>query len=243
MHFGRGDQSTERRKEADLIDCLEEHGGSVEHLYLVGDVFDGYIEYNHLVPKGFVRFQALLARWTDQGVPVTYLVGNHDPWHKDYFARELDVTVVSGGLSVRHFGLNLYITHGDAQGSSHSLYGWIRPLLRNPLLISLYRSLLPADLGVAFAKRVSRALYDDTTDQEVVESLQRFARNRLNKEGTDVVVMGHSHEPGLHTWSEGSYVNLGNWYEDRTFARLDHEGVHLLQWNGERPLDIEATDL
>lgn len=243
MHFGRRERSTERQKEADLIACLEAHADSVEHLYLVGDVFDGYIEYNHLVPKGFVRFQALLAQWTDRGVPVTYVLGNHDSWHQDYFSRELDVTVVSEDLTVQHHGQNLYLTHGDAQASSHSFYAWVRPLLRNPLLVSLYRSLLPADIGIGLAQGVSWALHDGTSDEDVIASLRRFARERLQTEETDIVVMGHSHEPRFHEWPEGSYVNLGNWYEDRTFARLDREGIHLLQWNGERPLDIEATEL
>lgn len=243
MHFGRRERSAERRKEADLISCLEAHAESVEHLYLVGDVFDGYIEYNHLVPKGFVRFQALLARWTDRGIPVTYLLGNHDSWHQDYFSRELDVTTVADGVSARHHGVQLYLTHGDAQASSHSTYGWIRPFLRHPLLIRLYRSLLPADLGMGLAQRVSRALYDGTPDEDVITALRSYARDRLQTQETDIVVMGHSHEARLHHWPEGSYVNIGNWYEDRTFARLDHEGLHLLQWNGARALDIEATEL
>lgn len=243
MHFGRRNRSAERRKEAELIECLEAHADAVEHLYLVGDVFDGYIEYNHLVPKGFVRFQALLARWTDRGIPITYLVGNHDTWHQDYFSRELNVTIVSDAVNVTHYGVHLHLAHGDAQASTHGLYGWMRPLLRHPFFIRLYRSLLPADLGIGLARRVSAALYDGTPDREVVEALDVHAREYLRTNEIDVVVMGHSHVPRFHEWPEGLYVNTGNWYEDRTFARLDHDGMHLQRWNGTRTLNIEATEL
>ena len=58
MHFGRKSRAEERASEAALIDCLRAFETTVERLYLVGDVFDEYIEYRTLVPKGFVRFQA-----------------------------------------------------------------------------------------------------------------------------------------------------------------------------------------
>jgi UDP-2,3-diacylglucosamine hydrolase len=241
VHFGRGSASDEREKEAALIDCLEAYADRVEHLYLVGDVFDGFIEYRHLVPKGFVRFQALLARWTDCGVPVTYLLGNHDPWHRDYFAEELGVRLVPESLDVTHDDVRLHLTHGDAWASTHGLYAWLRPLLRHPAPIGLYRSLLPADVGLGLARWVSRTLHDEDTDPAVIEALRDRARDALRRGDADVAVVGHSHEAALHTWPEGIYVNTGNWYETRTFARLDGHGVHLSRWNGTRALDIEAA--
>lgn len=243
MHFGRGAPAHERDKEAALIDCLEAHAGGVEHLYLVGDVFDGYIEYRHLVPKGMVRFQALLARWTDRGVPVTYLAGNHDPWHRDYFSTELGVRFVSDALDTTHQGLRLHLVHGDAQASSHGLYPWLRPLLRHPLAARLYRSVLPADWGLGLARWVSRRLHDEQPDPTVIRALQSHARTHLAQNGTDAVVMGHSHVPALHTWPEGTYLNTGNWYERRTFGRLDEGTMRLQRWNGTRAVDIEAADV
>jgi len=240
MHFGRGSFSAERAKEAALIECLEAHADRVEHLYLVGDVFDGFIEYRHLVPKGFVRFQALLARWTDRGIPVTYLFGNHDPWHRDYFTQELGVRLVAERLTATHHDLRVHLTHGDEWASTHGLYAWLRPLLRHPTAMQAYRSVLPADLGLGLAQWVSRALHDEAPDPTVVEALREHARDHLRREDTDVIVMGHSHEAALHMWPDGVYVNTGNWYENRSFARLDGDTIRLSKWNGTRALDIEA---
>jgi len=242
MHFGRGPRAQERAKEDALLRCLEAHADRVRHLYLVGDVFDGYIEYRHLVPKGFVRFQALLARWTDRGIPVTYLFGNHDPWHRDYFAEEMGVDLVPETLEVTHHGRRLHLAHGDAQASTHRGFSWVRPLLRHPLALRLYRT-LPADLGLGLARRVSRALHDPAPDPTVVDALRAHARRTLRTGPADVVVMGHSHQPALHRWPAGAYVNTGNWYENRTFARLDEQKISLVRWNGTRALDIEAAEL
>jgi len=209
----------------------------------VGDVYDGYIEYRHLVPKGFVRFQAVLARWTDRGVPVTYLYGNHDPWHRTHFTEELGVTLVPDDLEVVHHGRRLHLAHGDAQASTHPTYAWVRPLLRHPLALRLYRALLPADLGLGLARRVSRALHEPSPDPDVVEALRSHAHHRVRHGGADLVVRGHSHEPALHRWPEGTYLNVGNWYESRTFARLDETTITLLRWNGTRGDAIESADV
>lgn len=241
MHFGRGSASAERAKESALLDCLEAHADEVDHLYLVGDVFDGYIEYRHLVPKGFVRFQGLLARWTDRGIPVTYLVGNHDPWHRDYFSKELGVHLASDSIEVTHDGRRLHLAHGDALASTHRFYPWLRALLRHPVPVRLYQTLLPADLGLGLARWVSHHLHEEDPDPTVVETLRAQAQALLQRDGLDVVVMGHSHVPALHASANGVYVNTGNWYENRSFARLDEKELHLLQWNGTRTVDIESV--
>ncbi len=241
MHFGRGGKEKARSNEAALIGCLEAHADRVEHLYLLGDVFDGYIEYRHLVPKGFVRFQALLARWTDRGVPVTYVLGNHDPWHREYFSEELGVTLVPEALDVHHNGRRLHLTHGDAQASTHPAFAWIRPVLRHPLAIRLYRAVLPADLGLRLARAVSRALRESEPDPAVVEALAAYARRRLRNTPADTVIMGHSHKHVVQRCEHGMYVNTGSWYENNTFARLDKDGLRLMEWNGTRVLDITDT--
>lgn len=243
MHFGKDSRTQERETEAALVSCLEAQADTVDHLYLLGDVFDGYIEYRHLVPKGFVRFQALLAEWTDRGVPVTYLLGNHDPWHRDYFEQELGVQLVPEALSVEHDGWCLHLTHGDTQASTHSAYAWVRPLLRHPWAIRLYRSLLPADWGLGLARAVSHALHDPEPDPVVIDALAACAEETLGRDPVDAVLMGHSHEPALQQWDEGVYLNTGNWYEKRTFARLDEDTLRLCRWNGSRVLDIEAAAL
>jgi UDP-2,3-diacylglucosamine hydrolase len=90
---------------------------------------------------------------------------------------------------------------------------------------------------------VSRALHDPAPDPAVVRRLRDRARTLLDERRFDSVVRGHSHEPVLHRWGEGVYVNTGNWYERRTFARLENGRLHLARWNGRRALDIESAEL
>ncbi len=231
IHFGRSTPEAERAVERDLLACLRAHEDRLTHLYLLGDVFDAYIEYRHLAPKGFVRFLGLLAAWTDRGLPVTYLTGNHDPWHRDLFASELGVRVVFDALCEPCFGRTVYLAHGDAPAAGR-LYRWLRPVLRHPVPVGLYRTLLPADLGMGLARWVKHHFGNTDIRPETVAALRAFARHTLQTTDADLVVLGHSHQAEHTAWPEGHYLNPGCWYADRTFGVLDEQGPRLLRWNG-----------
>lgn len=239
IHFGRGSQAEERASEAALVACLRAYEDVIEHLYLVGDVFDEYIEYHALIPKGFVRFQALLAAWTDRGVPVTYLVGNHDPWHRSYFEDELGVRVIFDDLTETAGGYTIYLRHGDGIGPKSLAYRWLKPVLRHPLPVWLYRSLLPGDSGFRLARWVNRRFGGRVIQPSVGRALRRHAQHILAETSADLVVMGHSHRAEVQVWPDGTYLNPGCWHLDRTFAGLDADGPKLLQWNGAYALAVD----
>lgn len=239
LHLGRGSAAESRAAEADALALLRAHEAAVREaaarteggLYLVGDVFDQYIEYRHLVPKGFVRLQGLLAAWTDAGVSVTYVVGNRDPWHLDYFERELGVRVIAHGQTQSLAGRKTYIAHGDGLVPTEWAYNRLKGLLRHPVAYRLYRNAFPGDAGYRLARRVAR-LGSGEPEEHVVEALRAAARRRLADTDTDLVVMGHAHRAELARWDRGAYLNPGYWFADRTFARLDGRGPALLRWTG-----------
>lgn len=232
IHFGQGTAAEERSNEADLIACLRSFEDTVEGLYLVGDVFDEYIEYRYLIPKGFVRFQAFLASWTERGVPITYLVGNHDPWHRDYFEIELGVRVSIDEVVASHYGKQVYLAHGDGLAKSNKLYRRLKPILRHPIPVWMYRSLLPGDVGFKMARWYNRRFGNKTVNPTIVEELRAYAQNILQTTPADIVVMGHSHQAERHSSPDGVYLNTGSWADKRTFGCMDEDGIHLRQWNG-----------
>ncbi len=238
VHLGRGAPADERAVEADLVACLRAHAEAAEALYLVGDVFDAYIEYPTLVPRGFARLQGLLAAWTDRGVPVTYLAGNHDPWHRDYFERELGVRVVPDACTAVHHGRRVHLAHGD--GLEPGLYRRLKPVLRHPVPVWLYRTLLPADAGFRLARWVSRRYSRLPPDAATRDALRDHARRLLHRTEADLVVLGHSHHAELRAEAGGAYLNPGCWHTARTFGRLDADGPRLLRWNGDRTREVDS---
>ena len=231
MHFGRAAPAADRALERALIACLRAHEDALDALVLLGDVFDEYVEYPSLVPKGCARLQGYLAHLTDSGVPVTYLVGNHDPWHRDYFERELGVRVVFGERVETFYGRRVYLYHGDGLDPEDAAYNRLKPLLRHPVPVWIYTHLLPGDLGLRLARRVNRRVMDEQVHASTVVALRRHARAQL-RQGHDVVVMGHAHFAEHQRWPDGDYVNTGAWYKMQTFVRLDEAGARLMRWNG-----------
>jgi len=240
LHLGRGTVAESRAAERDALALLDAHEDAIHAavadgrgggLYLVGDVFDQFIEYRRLVPKGFARLQGRLAAWTDAGLPVTYLVGNRDPWHLDYFESELGVRLVREAITERLAGRTVYLAHGDGRLASERAYNLLKPILRHPLAYRLYRTLLPGDSGYRLARRIAQ-MGSGAPETSTVCGLRTAAHRLLSTTSADLVVFGHGHTAELDDGPDGTYLNPGYWFADRTFARLDADGPALLRWTG-----------
>ena len=265
LHLGRGTRDETRSAERDAVALLRAHEGAVvpdagapggAALVLVGDVYDQFVEYRHLVPKGAARLVGVLAEWADRGAEVVYVVGNRDPWHVDFFEGEVGARVVDA-WEARAGGQALYIAHGDGHGPAHGradrLARRLQPILRAPRMARLYRMGLPGDAGYALARWVSRRFgTDGTPDVGAHRRLAAAARDRLRRTDADVVAFGHSHAAALETVPPsddaqgagrgGVYLNPGYWFGDRTFATVGPDGPALLRWTdgAAAPLDRPA---
>jgi UDP-2,3-diacylglucosamine hydrolase len=174
----------------------------------------------------------LLAEWTDSGIPIKYFLGNHDPWHRDYFEKELGVHVVPHDSVERLGQMRVYVTHGDGLGEGAKPYALLKPILRHPIPVAVYTGLLPSDTGLGIAKWYSKTFRKETLNKDRVDALRAASRELLSEKNTDVVVMGHSHHPEVSRWDEGVYVNPGSWYMDKTVAIIDHDETSIWSWNG-----------
>jgi UDP-2,3-diacylglucosamine hydrolase len=241
IHFGKGDPASERIKERALVAALESLADRCEHLVLLGDVFDYYIEYRHLVPRGYTRFLGLLARLSDSGCLITYVAGNHDPWHKDYFQSEFGAELVVDGTAMSIAGKPTYVHHGDGIASKSRFYNRIRGLLRHPVPVWVYKNAIPGDLGAGLARHVSRTYGDEGVDPGVAEDLRGHAFEILSIHDFDQVIFGHAHIAEITTTEDGVYMNPGSWHESNTILVVESDGPTLLQWNGSMHVAYESA--
>ena len=77
-----------RQQERRLVRFLDEIKDKAGAIYLLGDMFDFWFEYQTVVPKGFTRFLGKLSELTDMHIEVHYFTGNHDIWCLNYLERE-----------------------------------------------------------------------------------------------------------------------------------------------------------
>jgi UDP-2,3-diacylglucosamine hydrolase len=236
LHLGRpeaGDADDVRAFSA----WLDAHAAA-HTLYVVGDLFDAWIEYRHVVPRTSVRLLGALAAWTDAGRRLVVLAGNHDPWHRTFLRDEVGAEVVADGQVALLEGRRVFVHHGDGLLPG-GLYRRLRPVLRHPLPVGLYR-MLPVDLGVGLARHVSNRMRR-RHNPGVATGMREWAHAHVRAGHAEGVVFGHTHRPELHEWAEGIYANPGAWYETRTFIRLDPEGWTLARWSGEGASSLART--
>ncbi len=231
VHLGLGTTEQERNKEDVLLTFLHAILPDTDRLFILGDLFDLWFEYETVIPKGFFRTLMALGTFTQRGAKVHYLAGNHDYWMKDFFTTELGIESHREPFEITLYDKRLFLHHGDGLITKDRGYRMLRPILRHPLSILLYRWLHP-DIGIRLARGSSRTSRAYTSRKTIADDkdMAAFAAAHIRR-GIDIVVMGHQHYPAYHRINGGIYVNIGDWISNRTYAEMTSEGIQLLKWH------------
>jgi DNA repair exonuclease SbcCD nuclease subunit len=93
VHLGLESEDKEKLKETKLIEFLNEIQSDAREIFIVGDLFDCWIEYKQTVPKGFYRLFTKISEISESGIKINYIAGNHDFWKGDYFRKEFGIDI------------------------------------------------------------------------------------------------------------------------------------------------------
>jgi len=236
FHLGVPDAESSRKRELLLVKWLESIRHDAHSIYLLGDTFDFWFEYNHVVPKGFIRFLGKLAEIRDGGIPIYLFIGNHDMWMFDYFPKELNIPVLRD-LQVLTVGQQkILLGHGDGLGPGDTMYKILRvTLFHNRLCQWLFNWIHP-NLGMALAHAWSRSsrignLKKEKFNDEKNEFLLAWCQDMEKKQHFDYYIFGHRHLPlDLPVGQASRYINLGEWVNYSPYGVYDGKQVKLLSF-------------
>lgn len=216
-----------------FVKWLDEIKHDAAAIFLLGDLFDFWFEYKHVVPKGFVRVLGKLAEIRDSGIPVYFFVGNHDLWMRDYFETELNIPVYHHPKEFVFNNKKFLVGHGDGLGPGDKGYKRMKKVFKNPFSKWLYRWLHP-DLGVPLAQyfSVKNKAISGKEDMEFLgeekEWLIQYCRRKLETQHYDYFVFGHRHLPmEIDLNGKSTYVNLGDWINHYTYGEFQEEDLKL----------------
>lgn len=236
-HLGAPNPAESKPREEKFVAWLDQIKEDAAAIFLLGDLFDFWFEYKHVIPKGFVRVLGKLAEISDSGIPVYFFVGNHDLWMNDYFEEELNIPVFR---KPKEFSFNdrvFLVGHGDGLGPGDKGYKRMKKVFTNPFAKWLYRWLHP-DLGMPLAQYFSiknKAISGEEDMQflgEDKEWLIQYSKRKLEQKHYDFFVFGHRHLPMEVKLEEDSlYINLGDWINYYTYAEFDGKEIHLRKFN------------
>lgn len=236
QHFGAPNSKSSKVREALFLQWLNEIEKDCEVLFLLGDLFDFWVEYKYVVPKGFVRILGKIASMQDNGCKIFFFTGNHDLWIKNYFQEELGIAVFH---SKQYFLIDnklFLIAHGDGLGPNDKGYKRMKKLFTNRIAQYFFRALHP-DLGMKLGNYFSRKNKLISGNEDVVflgeeaEWLIQYAKKKLDNHQINYFVFGHRHLPlKVQLSKKSTYINLGDWIQYFTFAKWNSGKIALIDY-------------
>lgn len=248
FHLGIPDHDSSLNREKLLVQWLNTIEKDADEIYLMGDVFDFWFEYNTVIPRGFARLFGKIAQITDKGIPVFLFKGNHDIWAFDYLNKELGVQLHREHMIRQWNNKKVFLAHGDGLGPGDYGYKFLKRVFEFKPNQWLFKWIHP-DIGTKVALYFSRrSRYANILkDKKLLEQkgefdlsterMYSFAKehNEVHP-GINYYIFGHRHFPGCLELSNNSYyINLGDWISNFSYALLDEKGLSLLTYKNGTP--------
>ena len=237
FHLGVPDHERSLKREKKLVSWLESIEPYAKEIFLMGDLFDFWFEYNTVVPKGYVRLLGKIASLTDKGIPVHVFRGNHDIWAFDYLSKEAGVQLHRLPVMRNFNGKNFFLSHGDGLGPGDTGYKLLKKVFENRFNQFLFNWIHPdigTKLGLYFSKksRIANIAREQKNDFKIDierEMLYLYCKRKLEQQPTiDFFVFGHRHIPLQHAVGDtAQMVILGDWVTNFSYAVFDGTSLQL----------------
>lgn len=231
VHLGAFSSDIEKSNERDLITLIEYCITNKASIYVLGDLFDYWMEFpkKEFVPDLSANVLDAFRKYNQSVRKALYITGNHDNWTFGYF-NSLGFDVEQNYRVVEIGSNKILLMHGD--GTFGKRDDFIRPLfhslLRSSLFIKVFQAVLPPKSGLSAMKWFSGITRN--RNHRNPAPLNKHARRILKSNDVNWVIMGHDHLPRLKTFEQGSYINLGTFFKDRTIAIYNNHELKLVKW-------------
>ncbi len=229
-----------------LIEMLEMMSKDAEAIYMLGDMFDFWMEYfrHDKAKRQYQPFCQAVRKLVKKGISVHFFVGNHDLWTFGGLSQLTKAEIHYEPCTIQRFGKSIYLAHGDGLLPTEwqSLYPrevqrkikrfmQLRRLFKNPFLQFCFRSLPPKwgnRFGYNWAKksRLKEIANPCPYKGEDKEELVLFAKDQ-ERQGNhrDYYIFGHRHiELDLQIAGGSRVVILGDCFQQWTYAQMDDKG-------------------
>lgn len=220
-----------------LMEFLAELRGTVDTLYILGDLFEFWIGYDPVPFTHYLPILDQLRNLAESGTKIVYLEGNHDFHMGPFFTGTLGALVHPGPAIVTIEGKRVCLCHGDEVNRRDYSYRLLRFILHSPLTRAATRVFPPA-VASWIAERMSRGSRKNHGRRrhrwDYPALLRAFAARRF-REGCDVVVSGHFHIPFRDEADGKVLLSLGDWLTHYTYGEWRDGVVSLRRYRDRGP--------
>jgi UDP-2,3-diacylglucosamine hydrolase len=229
-HLGRDIAGCDDR-EKHLLIFLDTLALSADKLFIVGDLFDFWIEYRYAIRPDYFKVLHQLRKLVESGVEVHYLAGNHDFALGSFIENTIGIHTHLNHYETTIQGKRLHLFHGDGLIRADVGYRLLRTILRNSFNQRLFKLIHP-NIGVplgTICSGSSRKMTSRWMNEHILEEYRQRACEYF-EQGNDIVVFGHTHRPEISRMGEKVFCNSGEWIEQYTFAKLQDGAMSLWEY-------------
>ena len=224
FHLGAPSRAQSIAREKQIVQWLDAVTPDMGCLFLMGDVFDFWFEYQHTIPKNYVRLLGKIAHLTDAGVPVYFFLGNHDMWTFGYLQDELKVTVIKKDLVLRCNNKLFYLAHGDGLGKGDYAYKFLKKVFRSTWaqwFLSRIHPNFTFLIANTWSNKPSKYINKPQSKGEE-EWLVQHSYELLKNQEFDFLIFGHRHVPLNYALNAKSrYLNCGDWIWNNSYVSFN----------------------
>lgn len=214
-----------------LLDLLSQQQ-DLDGLFLLGDIFEFWFGYQHLVFAAYVPILERLHQLSQQGTKLYFVEGNHDFLLGPYFRDTLSCQIISEHQTIEWDDRRIHLCHGDL---IHPTPGYLklRKFWRSWFMRQLARIIHP-DLAWKFGlwlsdksqqKRPLRKQSDPT------RWLRDYSQQPAVKD-CDLLVCGHFHYPVSVNHQQPKMIALGDWQSRQCYLLMENGNIQLKHYPG-----------
>ena len=234
VHLGTRGSATDL-----LLEFLERH--RCEHLYLVGDILDGWaLRRSWFWNQGHNEVVQAILRASLEGTRVTYVCGNHDEFLRSYIGLLFgDVLIQDEAVHETADGRRMLVIHGDAFDVCIRHAKWLAHLgdraYRFTLHLNTWVNRIRRRLGHGYWSLSAYLKQRVKVAVSTIDDFERAVREEAQRRGFDGVVCGHIHKAEVREADGFVYCNDGDWVESCTALVEDEDGrLEIVDWARER---------
>ncbi len=226
LHLGsHTDTANSEAREQKIIQWLTHIEKTAYAIFFLGDIFDFWFEYEKVVPKGYIKFQAKIQALCHQKINIFFFTGNHDLWLGDYFKKELGVEVVKNMACLKVKEKKFLIGHGDDL-VQNKLYQYTKKYIyQNKQCTWIFKKIHP-DIGIKLAQYIS----GKKKKVEMIKNDPIFdcCKKKFSGSHYDYYLFGHIHYPYTSPIHKSQYYNVGDWLYHYSYGVYDGQIMKLV---------------
>jgi UDP-2,3-diacylglucosamine hydrolase len=213
----------EERRSA-FINFLDHYRKGTKHIILLGDIFDFWYEWKHVVPKRVFPLFNLLCDLTKSDTKIHYFAGNHDFKLQGFLEDEIGLSIHLDEWTTTFDNKKYYFHHGDGMANSDVSYRLMKKVFRSKIAQTLFGSIVHPDLAMQLGKKTSdlgREKHNNGNKREPLLREYLLKAQDIINDGNDVVVFGHSHELVNENLNGGLFHNPGPFLGEGRFSVIE----------------------